>query len=66
MTFEEAHELLNGMDPEAVATEMSHWHPTILGEMLKAVQIAKRERYPGGRRQWRVQELAPHEPARRP
>lgn len=47
MTFEEAHELLNGMEVEEVARQMSEWHPAVLGEMLKAVHGAKLMRYEG-------------------
>lgn len=45
MTFEEAFERLNQGDIASVAAEMTDWHPAILGNMLLAVQAAKRMRY---------------------
>ena len=46
MTFEEAYELLNTDKFADVAEQMVSWHPSILGEMLRAVAVAKRRRYP--------------------
>lgn len=60
MTFEEAHELLNGMEVERVGDEMRDWHPAVLSEMLRAVQHAKVWRYSGHHPSWdeAVTELA--------
>lgn len=45
MTFEEAHELLNGQEIEKVAAQMRQWHPSILAEMLRAVDLAYHRRW---------------------
>jgi len=46
MNFDEALEQLNCSDIASVAAEMAHWHPRILGQMLLAVEVAKKARYP--------------------
>jgi hypothetical protein len=39
--------MLNTGGAALVGKAMSDWHPAILGEMLKAVAVAKTARYPG-------------------
>jgi hypothetical protein len=46
VTFEEALKLLEKQDFKAVAEPMVTWHPAVLGQMLRAVAVAKRRRYP--------------------
>ena len=46
MDFDEAYECLNNFDIAPVAAEMAEWHPAILGQMLLAVEAAKKVRYP--------------------
>ena len=46
MDFDEACECLNSFDITAVAAQMADWHPAILGQMLLAVEAAKKVRYP--------------------
>lgn len=44
--LETIYEALNAGDYRRVGEAMSEWHPAILGELLKAVAIAKTIRYP--------------------
>ena len=52
MTFEEAQELLNSQEIEKVAAQMRQWHPSILAEMLKAVAVARYQRYLSSHPDW--------------
>ncbi|KKN06545.1 hypothetical protein LCGC14_1076290 [marine sediment metagenome] len=45
-TFAQAYEALNEGLYYEVAKWMKDWHPTVLGDMLKAVDVAKQMRYP--------------------
>ncbi len=45
--FRQLHDVLNARGGLLVGEAMGKWHPAILGEMLKAVALAKRKRYPG-------------------
>jgi len=47
MTFDEAYEALRTRRGMAVAREMEDWHPSVLGEMLRAVAMVKSTFYPG-------------------
>ncbi len=47
MSFDDAYNELNTGDIEKVIAQMDDWHPSILGEMLKAVDAARQRRFPG-------------------
>lgn len=52
LTFDEADEQLNNLDPAQVIEALRTWHPTVLAELLKAVTKARYIRYKGSHPDW--------------